>query len=129
MSALVLDRCLWAMGCSGAVPTMQLIHPFAKERKYKQISYEVMGGNLNKFLISYGARGDVKIKDNSLVGLSAKLSVKTAGHQSNSEKSLVLVDLTFLATRFLALSVVSHFNQREVGKYTHLMNRVKSRII
>ena len=55
MSALVLDQCLWALGYSGSIPTLQWIHPFATKSQHQEIGYSDVKVHLERFLISYGS--------------------------------------------------------------------------
>jgi hypothetical protein len=108
MSAIVLDRCLWAIGCSGRVPSYQWIHPFGVKPHHPAVNYASLQANAKNLIISYGSRGQVHLEDqNSLVALSANISAKTAGHVSNAEISHLMAALHFLASGYLALSVVS----------------------
>ena len=108
MSAIVLDRSLWAIGCSGKVPSQQWIHPFGVKACHPMVNYTTLKDNAKNILISYGSRGQVHLQDeNGLVSLSANISAKTAGHVANADVSHLMAALHFLASGYLALSVVS----------------------
>ena len=108
MSAIILDRSLWAIGCSGRVPSQQWIHPFGVKPCHPIVNYASLKDNTKNFLISYGSCSQVHLRDeNSLVSLSANISAKTAGHVANADVSHLMAALHFIASGYLALSVTS----------------------
>jgi hypothetical protein len=109
MSAITFDRCLWSIGCTGTVPAQQWLHPLSSRPPSRVTDYPSLEDCVRNFLVAYGSRGSPILDDNvePLVGLSANLSVKTVAHQNSAELSRVMGHMYFLASGFIALSVVS----------------------
>jgi len=111
MCAIVLDQCRWALGCSGTVPQNQWIHPYSYRSTQGVVPYHALQDNMWNFLVSYGSCGFIEVDDEDpLVELNANISAATAAHSSNLDVSSAMAHLYFLASGFLALSVVSFYH-------------------
>ncbi|KAF8584384.1 hypothetical protein K439DRAFT_1616788 [Ramaria rubella] len=108
VGAIVLDRCLWALGVGGSPQQAQWLHPRTpfQERDSSVFSREVQ--LLRGFQVDHAAHGKVRIsgkETGATVIRNTQLLADTSNHKSKSKLQNALGNICFGAAALLCLSV------------------------
>ena len=108
MSAVALDRILWALDVRGSTPSEeQWVHPSSRgitdwERQ------DATKDDLYSFVISLGSTGGYNIQNfpDKLAAANASTVSKSANYQSRADLNLYMANIYTLVSNLLSLSVV-----------------------
>ena len=109
MCAIVLDRCLWALGLGSRTEAIQWTHPdFHAPPSVHLSSQTDLDTLLHQFMVSFGSRGATVPVDGlgTPSGFNAHLCVRSATLKGDADTHRTMSNLYVLASAFWALSMV-----------------------